>query len=257
MSKNAQHPPHNFLLNNMPCKCGSYNHRRTTNKNCPLNPANRCSTPALSSPAAPVAPALPASPNKSSSKLKSWTISSSFKDKYPALHAEASKLSPKGSTLKKLLKKIISPLVGGGDVHKFTSTVCESFSGLINDFRENERLPEIAVPTEDVANEITGAVLGGMEMPLAKEIAAEMPVYEFDPRLSLEDSIQQCYNTTETPAFEKALSEVLMYPQAMLYAIQMYKKTKTSENVKKFLLEFSKQLYFRHMKNAEINITFH
>lgn len=238
----------------MPCKCGSYNHRRTTNKICPLNPSNLNSSGA---PAPAASPASPASPRKSSSKRKSWTISSSFEDTYPALHAEASKVSPKGSTLKKILKKIISPLVGGGDVHKFTSTVCESFSDLINDFRENERLPEIAVPTEDVANEITGAVLGGMEITLAEEIAAKMPVYEFDHRLSLEDSIQQCYNTTDTAAFETAVSEVIMYPQAMLYAIQMYKKTKTSENVKKFLLEFSKHLYFRHMKNAEINITFH
>lgn len=257
----------------MPCKCGSYSHRRTTHKDCPLNKANRPpksdfipSSPeaqspeddqALSSQDADDAPSPEhqesAEPSK---KRKSWVISTSFESKYPSLHTEVSKVSPKSSTLKKILKKIISPLLGGGDVHKFTSTVAESFACLIHEYRENNHLPEITVPTEDVANEITGAVLGGMEMYLAKEIAAEMPLGNFDTSLSMQDSIQYCYDTTETEDFALAVDAVIMYPKALLYTIRMYKKTKTSDHVKKFLHDYSKCLYFRYIQDVEIKIMF-
>jgi len=257
----------------MPCKCGSYSHRRTTHKDCPLNKA-KCLPKSDFIPSSPEAQspeddeALPPkddvealSPKhqenaKPSKKRKSWVISTSFESKYPSLHTEVSKVSPKSSTLKKILKKIISPLIGGGDVHKFTSTVAESFACLIYEYRENNHLPEITVPTEDVANEITGAVLGGMEMHLAKEIAAEMPLRDFDTTLSMQDSIQHCYDTTETEDFSLAVDAVIMYPKALLYTIRMYKKTKTSDHVKKFLHDYSKCLYLRYIQDIEIKIIF-
>lgn len=257
----------------MPCKCGSYTHKRSTHKDCPLKKAAYSqnsdfipSSPEAQSPEDDKAQSVKnaddaPSPKhqesaKPSKKRKSWVILTSFESKYPSLHTEVSKVSPKSSTLKKMLKKIISPLLGGGDVHKFASSLAESFACLIHEYRENNNLPEITVPTEDVANEITGAVLGGMHINLAKDIAAEMPLGDFDTTLSMQDSIQYCYDTTETEHFASAVDAVIMYPKALLYAVRMYKKTNTSDHVKKFLHDYSKCLYFRYIQIIEVKIMF-
>lgn len=253
----------------MPCSCGSYSHKRSTHKDCPLNGLNK--SPAIPQLAEPVPdevlvvtdlneslPSDIAMPNheNNGTKRKSWIISTSFEETYPSLYEEVSKPCPKAKSLKKILKKIITPLIAGGDVYKFSLAIAKSLECLVHEFRESQNLPQATVPAEAVATEITGAVLGGTEMTFAAEIAAEMPLHEFDIRASMHESIQQCYSTTNTTDFAQALEKVIEYHEAFLYAVRMFKKTKTSKHMEQFLYEYSMCLYLRHVKTAELKITF-
>ena len=222
----------------MPCKCGSTTHKRTNHKDCPLSMSRQSSD----------------SSSESSSDSEAEVLGKrSLSSVYPDLYGELSARRPDEKKLRHAIKERVQVLAVP-EMYPFLWDMCETFCKMAHEYRSQNNLSSINLPVKDIADEIYATMMEDMDF--AEDIANEMPLQRFDTSKSFEELMQECYDTTKTKHFKRAVEKVVEFPGAFMHALALFKKNKEDENVQAFLMKYSKQLYNRHMQNIEINIAF-
>ena len=223
----------------MPCKCGSTTHKRTTHRDCPLNEHRDSSD----------------SSDESSDEERESSRKRNFANIFPDLYEVASERQPNRKRLRKAIREQVSSLAIEG-VYSFVFNISEAFTKLVEEFREYHDMEEVCIPIKDIADEIYAKALLNEKMDFAEDIADEMPLSKMDMTKSFEELIQECYDTTKTKEFVRAVENTVEHSGAFMHALREFKKYRNNENVKTFLKSYSKRLYNRHMENIEVHIKF-
>lgn len=202
-----------------------------------------------------------ASPQKESSSSESDSSDEEvlgkrgFESVFPRLYKKACTRRADEKAIRNIIKDTLKPWVLESR-YSFANDLSTAFVRLVKEEREDKDLPRISLQAKDVADDLFADVIAEVPLDFAEDVADEMPLIQLDKSKSFEELIQQCYDTTNTKAFEDAVKETVEHAGAFLHALRIFKKDKDNENIEEFLLKFSKRLYNRHMEDIVINISF-
>lgn len=195
------------------------------------------------------------SSSESDSELGKRKRSVSFSERYPELAEQAKAVRADVRRLKTAVRDTVTPLVVG-DMYSFVWDLSETFCKLVQNFREENDLSDVTLPLKDISDEIYASVLSDQSLDFADDVADEVPLFDMDKSKSFEELIQDCYDTTKTRGFRKAVENVVEHPGAFMHALKTFKEDRDNKNMENFLKAYSKRLYNRHMKDVEITISF-
>ena len=178
-----------------------------------------------------------------------------FDTVFPRLYKKVCFRRPDEKAVRDIIKDTLKPMLLENR-YSFAYDMSEAFTKLVKDVRDDKDLPKMHIHAKDVADELFAEVIAEVPIEFAEDVADEMPLIRLDKSKSFKELIQQCYDTTKTKAFEKAVSDTVEHAGAFLQALRVFKENKENENIEEFLVKYSKRLYNRHMQDIEISINF-
>lgn len=199
---------------------------------------------------------------------QSWVMQNlpTFAEKYPALHAQTT--GPITTSLGAQIYELVKDQIVCLDHPSMTRAkdTARIYLAIISVMREENNLqpiPNAERIVEQVRAKWHGSYIASPMCPddhyllnCYKDIAEAMEVEPASPRQACQDIFQECYDTSKTEAFKRAVEEVVSDPQPLLYAIRMWQQHEGSDKIKNFIVKYAHALYNCRMRKMNLNIRF-
>ena len=203
------------------------------------------------------------------SEPESWVMRlPTFAEKYPALHAQTTGAitASLGAEIYALVKDHVRCIDAHSNIWTRASSIAKDYLDMISQMRvanDLQPIPNVQNIIEQVKTQWYGSYIASSMCPddhpllsVYIDVASAMEISATSSSQSCEKILQECYDTTKTEAFKRAVEQVVTDSKPLLYAIRMWQEHKGSDNVKNFLIKYARALYNRTTKQMKINIRF-